>query len=107
MKVEYVVGRKPFSRHNIIWAEKHSMNGGKFPKSHPCADNKVPLTFEQNPTQGGSDGLSRFRDLGYCASCFPEGDGVAFDPPDGKTPAQVAADIAKCFGWDVEIVGEF
>jgi len=69
---------------NILWDEKKPMRGGKFPPSHPVKD----------------DTLDNFRKLGYWASCFPEGDGIAFNPKN-KSISEIKRDIEKCFGWIV------
>ena len=56
---------------------------------------------------GGSKKLTAFRQRGYWASCFPEGDGITLkwwedvpSDPD-KTAEQVMHDIRECFGWNV------
>jgi hypothetical protein len=52
-------------------------------------------------TTSGSTALDKFRMRGYWASCFPEGDGITIDVGD-RSEAQVVADIAECFGWQIE-----
>lgn len=48
--------------------------------------------------------LEKFRSLGYYASCFPEGDGMAINDESGKKSAEdVAIDLRNCFKWEVEI----
>ena len=110
---------KRFSTANIIWAErdrgsayyrvsKFAMNGGKFPASHPCAPFEGEKQFDDRSQCGASKGLTAFRERGYWASCFPEGDGITLkwwdDPaaPD-KTAVQVMRDIRECFGWEVRL----
>lgn len=108
---------KFLSTANIIWAERDrgsayyrvsafAMRSGRFPSSHPCApfDDEAPKNSSQN---GGSKQLTAFRNRGYWASCFPEGDGITLkwwgdvDPQEDKTKEQVIRDIVECFGWDV------
>lgn len=49
--------------------------------------------------------LEKFRALGYYASCYPEGDGIAISDNTGtKTADNVSSEISKIFGWEVEIV---
>jgi hypothetical protein len=110
VKVElygYVPGR---GAGNILFPQKYPMRGGVFPKSHPCASNPMPMCLlraqrDVVPEEGtpplGDDALSKFRALGYEASCFPEGDGICFYPPSDKDPKQVPEDVASCFGWHV------
>jgi len=46
--------------------------------------------------------IDAFRDKGYWASCFPEGDGITFYSLDGpKDDEQVVKDIEGCFGFTV------
>src|ERR1039458_7118708 len=104
---------KRLSTANIIWCDrdlgshyysvsKYAMRAGKFPQNHPCApfDDVAPNSSEM----GGSKRLTAFRERGYWASCFPEGDGITlqwWDVPDpaDKTEDQVMKDISECFGW--------
>lgn len=44
--------------------------------------------------------MKTFRGRGYFASCFPEGDGIAWEPLLGQSHALCIQDIAECFGWD-------
>lgn len=77
------------------------MRAGKFPKEHPCSNNPKPMTFGNSPAS--DDPLGEFRKRGYPnASCFPEGDGIAFDCDPAKDDSQVEKDIAECFGWEIE-----
>lgn len=104
---------KRLSYANIIWSDPHyrvsrfTMKNGRFPSSHPCApfDDDTPHNSSQ---MGGSKKLTAFRERGYWASCFPEGDGITlqwWDMPDPaeKTAEQVMKDIRDCFGWEVEL----
>jgi len=120
MKVAYqhpVVGHdgKRLSTANIIWAKRDrgsayyrvsqfAMRGGKFPPNHPCA----PSSGYSDAAQCGvSPQLLAFRERGYWASCFPEGDGITLKwwddvpNPTEKTTEQVIKDITECFGWNV------
>lgn len=69
---------------------------GESEDTHPIESIKVDA--QNHP-------LEKFRKLGYFASCFPEGDGIAIqDETKKKTKGMVADDIITCFGWDVCIV---
>lgn len=124
MKVTYyhpVIGQdgKRLSTANIIWSDRdrgsdyyrvsvHAMRNGKFPVTHPCApfDEDAPRNSLQ---MGGSKRLTAFRQRGYWASCFPEGDGITLKwwedvpEPSDKTAEEVVKDIRDCFGWDVTL----
>lgn len=104
------------SNGNIMFPRRWPMRGGVFPSSHPCATDPKPTVMckcrskrhdETDYTdvpgeQPESDTpLGRFRARGYWASCFPEGDGMCFDPLDGQTGEQVVRDIEACFDWTV------
>lgn len=91
------------------------MHGGSFPNQHPCHDDPNPTVMGKyckiNDTvrteipgeQPESDtALGRFRSKGYWASCFPEGDGISFEPLCGQSDDEVMSDIAECF--DVLVV---
>lgn len=43
----------------------------------------------------------QFRAHGYYASCFPEGDGIAFKPLNNQDIEQTIRDVEHCFGWTV------
>jgi hypothetical protein len=111
---------KRLSSANIIWSERDqgdsysptsrfAMRAGKFPPTHPCApfDDSSPLGGSSQI--GSSKRLTAFRERGYWASCFPEGDGITlkwwddFSAPSEKTPEQVMQDIRECFGWKVSL----
>jgi hypothetical protein len=108
LKVKVYPYRKGRGMGNIIWAERNlgsayyrvsrfAMNGGKFPASHPvggghCDDGSAQC--------GSSDAMTKFRERGYWASCFPEGDGITWEPKAGQSDEQCLADIRECFGWD-------
>ena len=87
---------------NLMWPGDFKMRAGRFPAKHPCGGQREGERMRMQ--LGGSDALDAFRALGYYASCFPEGDGLAFKPPPEKTTAQIVADIESCFGWSVELV---
>jgi hypothetical protein len=68
---------------------------GEWPEGHPCA------------VGAGLQDLSRFRAAGYAdASCYPEGDGLCYSRPAGKTRADIIADIETIFDWQVDTEGE-
>lgn len=84
---------------NIMWRTAHPMRNGKFPVTHPL----------YTPTTKFSDQISdhpnivAFRERGYWASCFPEGDGITWQPLNDQTTEQTATDIRECFGWEVQM----
>lgn len=101
---------------NIQFDGTWPMCGGKFPKSHPCHDDPKPTVMgKYRRKKPGSDewqdmpgeqpesetALGLFRSRGYWASCFPEGDGITFEPLRDQSDDQVVADIAECFGVEV------
>ena len=86
---------------NLLWDAANPMRGGKFPPSHPLATNPEPMTIGRpEPTD---DPLGKFRAMGYWASCFPEGDGLCFDAPEGVTFEQMIADVRTCFPWRIVV----
>lgn len=93
---------------NIIWAERDrgdayyrvsrfAMRGGRFPANHPVAPGEA--SSNNRAEMGGSAGLAAFRERGYWASCFPEGDGITWKPEREQSDEQCLADIRECFGW--------
>jgi hypothetical protein len=82
---------------NILWA---TQSGGKIPPRFPMKANAFP---PHHPVLAGPAGcLDTFRLAGYWASCFPDGDGITFQPNDPERPlAQVIAEIEAIFGWEV------
>lgn len=92
----------------IIWHDVtepcvFAMRKGKFPSTHPCAPGAT-LNASPAGTFGYGPALDAFRARGYRASCFPSGTGIVMNSPVGRTAKRVAADIAECFGWDVDIM---
>ena len=88
MEVDYYHQKKGFYG-NIYWDKAL----GKDDLTHPVK--VLNSVHELHP-------LERFRSMGYYASCFPEGDGIAIiDESGAKTAGMVADDIITCFGWDV------
>lgn len=88
MKIDYY-HQKENMYGNIMWDK----NLGENESTHPV--NSIEKNTETHP-------LEMFRSLGYFASCFPEGDGIAIkEETEQKTPGMVADDIISCFGWDV------
>lgn len=106
---------KPLSTANIIWAEcnlgslsyrvsRFAMRNGRFPPNHPCCPNSGSGSGSE---MGDSDSIKAFRERGYWASCFPEGDGITlywWSSPEEfpkKSKEAVISDIRDCFGWEV------
>jgi hypothetical protein len=99
LKVRVFPYRPKVGMGNILWPGKFKMNGGKFPKSHPVGGGLKTFTDGQF---GESEGMAKFRERGYWASCFPEGDGITWKPENGQSDAQCLSDIRECFGWDAQ-----
>jgi hypothetical protein len=101
--------RKGVGMGNIIWAERDhgsayysvsrfALRAGKFPADHPVGGGSDHSTGQY----GESDGMRKFRERGYWASCFPEGDGITWEPKQGQSDTQCLTDIRECFGWDAK-----
>lgn len=107
MKVDYLGPVPGYGLANIMWRPFHPARGAfdnVWPKTHPCHGN--PKLFVMGPWEqpASDDPLGKFRARGYCASCFPEGDGICLIAiPEGKTTPDVVRDIVECFGWEVEV----
>lgn len=105
LKVEYQSA--PRCSTNIMWKTTYPMRGGKFPAAHPChgmTDAMTMLGMQKSIVSGpkeADDAIGRFRQRGYEASCFPEGDGMIVVELQGQDKAQVVRDIEECFGWEV------
>lgn len=108
LKVKVYPFREKLGMGNIIWAERNfgtayyrlskwAMRGGKFPPGHPFPGDSASDASAQD---GRGATLEAFRALGYWASCFPEGDGITWNPLNGQSDEQCMADIKACFGWD-------
>ena len=106
LKVKVYPYRKGLGMGNIIWAERDrgsayyrvsrfAMQGGKFPPTHPVGGG-----YGDGAQCGSSEAMTAFRLRGYWASCFPEGDGITWEPKAGQSDEQCIADIRECFGWD-------
>jgi hypothetical protein len=102
--------RKNRGMGNVIWAyrdlgssyypvSRFAMRGGKFPLSHPVGGGSCEGDSSQC---GTSEAMTKFRERGYWASCFPEGDGITWEPTRGQSDEQSLADIRECFGWDAK-----
>ena len=102
--------REGVAHGNIIWAERNmgssyyrvsrfAARNGKFTADHPIAPNSP--VFGPESQGGASPALQAFRERGYWASCFPEGDGITWKPLNGQTDEQCLADINECFGWQL------
>ena len=110
LRVKVYPFREGLAYGNIVWAERDqgsayyrvsrfAMRAGVFPPDHPVGG-KV---YSDDRSQGGEgESIRRFRALGYWASCFPEGDGVAWMPLNGQGDEQCLADIRAAFGWDAD-----
>ena len=96
---------------NIIWADRNrgdayyrvsefAARNGKFPPTHPAAPRSDVFQRDLGSQCGSSEPLTAFRARGYWASCFPEGDGITWQPMNGQSDAQCLTDIRECFGWD-------
>lgn len=89
---------------NILWHGKFPMRGGRFPSDHPCsskdggADKAVQF--------GTSPSLDKFRNRGYWASCFPEGDGITFTTLKQQSYDTCKRDVINCFGWEIGVAKE-
>ena len=88
--------RKGLGMGNIMWPVKAPGRYGKFPPNHPVGG----TVFGEGSQGGQSDGMTKFRERGYWASCFPEGDGITWQPMNGQSDEQCLIDIRECFGWD-------
>lgn len=101
--------REKLAHGNIVWAERDRGDAyyrysrfsgrGKFTRDHPVAPNADSMGSGAGAGQGG-DGpmLKAFRERGYWASCFPEGDGITWKPERGQDDDQCLKDIRECFG---------
>jgi hypothetical protein len=95
LKVKVYPYRKGVGYGNIMWPGSFPMRNGKFPKDHPVGGD-----CGYTGQMGNSDGMKTFRERGYWASCFPEGDGITWEPLKGQSSEQCIADIREAFGWD-------
>ena len=108
---------KYLSAANVIWAERDrggayyrfsrfAGRNGKFSPDHPCCPNGS-TSMSTGAEIGSTEALVKFRERGYWASCFPEGDGMCLKwwgddiPEQERDAAQVKRDIEDCFGWTV------
>lgn len=87
---------------NIIWSGKFPMRSGKFPSDHPASP-AGGLNDAPDFQCGATGQMPAFRERGYWASCFPEGDGITMKVLRGQDAAQVAKDITAVFGWTVDV----
>ena len=103
MQVHYRHGKKGVYAGNIIWSPAVPMRAGKFPSVHPAAPGDEFGKGAGDGQLGTSDKMNAFRERGYWASCFPEGDGITLDAQKDQPPERVAQDIREVFGWDVRV----
>ena|SRR3990167_1738157 len=99
LKVRYIHEWQGEHTGNILWHENWPMRGGLFPAGHPCSGRAG-----SSGEVGTSPQMEAFRNRGYWASCFPEGDGITMTCGLGQTRDEVVRDIQECFGWEVEAV---
>lgn len=97
--VEYFHERSGSYTGNIIWKVAKPMRGGRFPVDHPAS----PGGGIEGFIFGTSLKMNEFRERGYWASCFPEGDGITMTCSKGQNTAQVVKDINEVFGWSVVV----
>lgn len=97
MKATIHIGADGVCYWNLLWSGRWPRRGGTHPSPHPCHENPKPMAWRGDIIPESSDPLGRLRSRGYFASCFPEGDGLAFRPPANKTLAQVELDFKECF----------
>ena len=97
MKVTVHAYRKGVHMGNILWSGRWEMRGGKFPLDHPVGGGMAG-----GAQFGNSPAIERFRARGYWASCFPEGDGITWEPLANQDDEKCMADIRECFGWEIE-----
>lgn len=106
MKVTISPYRKGLHYGNIVWAERDkgssyypvsrfAMRGGKFPPNHPVGGGSVG-----DGQNGEGENIKAFRARGYWASCFPEGDGITYQPLNGQSDEQCMKDARECFDWE-------
>lgn len=87
---------------NIMWRGSFPMKAGRFPTSHPASPGGG-FSDAGNMQCGATGKMPEFRERGYWASCFPEGDGITIQCLNGQDAAKVASDIADVFGWTVSV----
>lgn len=100
LSVRLVGFREVIHNGNINWGKSWPMMHGKFPKTHPVGGG---FCDEDDGQCGSSEAMRAFRERGYWASCFPEGDGITWRPLNGQTLQQTATDVRECFGWNVSV----
>lgn len=110
LKVALRVGTPGQCYWNILWSgipggiPAAPMRAGVFPKHHPVVMASGGRRGADTPDGqiAAGDLMDELRALGYWASCFPEGDGITFQPNDPtRLPEQVALDFEQVFGWSV------
>lgn len=98
---KYIKGTKGLCYSNLMFEKSYPL----WSKDHPCHENKIHLMWKEldDLKKGiqGNDPLSKFRAAGYFASCFPEGDGIAFEALKYQSEEQIIKDIESIFGVDV------
>lgn len=92
-EMRIVFGVPGLSAHNLMFDKSYPMRAGIFPKDHPFAFCAEPFTFVNSPAPDVKDSLNDFRNQGYFASCFPEGDGITIKCLNNQTNEQLRMDI--------------
>jgi hypothetical protein len=100
MDVRVIPYRAGVGSGNIYWPGKHEMRNGKFPANHPVGGGFCDSGDGQC---GNGENIRKFREMGYWASCFPEGDGITWEPKNQQTVEQTLADIHAAFGWNARL----
>lgn len=92
INLRYISYKPGIAYGNLMFEGKSfPMKGGKFPKDHPFAGSTDGM--KTYPSIGTGDKLDRLRAIGYYISCFPEGDGLCYQPPKGRDDEQIRYDI--------------
>jgi hypothetical protein len=86
---------------NIMFSRSYRARNGRFPADHPCAAGSEVFGTVGDSQSGDGPTLKAFRERGYWASCFPEGDGITLNTKNGQAASQVINDIREVFGWKV------
>ena len=102
-KVRYIHENAGHWSGNIMFSRPYRARNGRFPADHPCAAGSEVFGSVGDSQSGDGPALKAFRERGYWASCFPEGDGITMNAMNGQTAFQVMADIREVFGWKVVV----
>lgn len=97
MTVGFIPFRPGLHTGNLRWCGKFAGRQGVFPPTHPAAPRSPVFQPGLGSQCGNSPALQAFRARGYWASCFPEGDGITFQPLSGQDEEQCLADVRACW----------